>query len=239
MDFFDINTMGGLFLQFILGQMALALVVTARGITTPKFPDTPDPFLDYLENTNVDTVSLFPNVKDASFEDQNFTVHDFFDRKWRQEQGLPDPRNELQPRNEYMAPHGSRYTGDGGKFLPPAHRCFVEAEGAKSGNLGGAYLCRDYLWLFKDNRYCKTFRDRGPNDRYCEAMYDGVRTVVRGVPNSGRYYINAECKHVATAVTWVLDNCATTSECYHRNCPVGGMATAKGREVLTISVMNH
>lgn len=231
--------MGGLFLQFILGPMVLALVVAAGGIITPQFPDTPDPFLDYLENTNIATVSIFPNIKDASMDEQNFTVNDFFDRKWRQEHGLPDPRNQLKPRDEYMAPHGSIYVGDAGYFLPSSHRCFVGAESAQSGNLGGAYLCRDYLLLFRKNTWCNGYRDRWPNERYCEAMYDGVRTVVRGVPNSGRWYTQAECGHIAQGMTWVLDTCATTTKCYHRNCPVGGIATPKDRKLLTIFVTNH
>lgn len=129
-------------------------------------------------------------------------------------------------------------------FLPATRECWRgnDTRANTNANLGGAYLCRDYLDLVNKTN-CIADSKYEPADVWCNVTYEGVRTVVRGyaapkVHGIAPEKIVQQCNRAAGGLSMLLDSCPFADECHHRLCPFGGVTMMKGDDRVVMVIMN-
>lgn len=102
---------------------------------------------------------------------------------------------------------------------PTTPFCLSSQDQGISGNFGGLQMCRDLLKVaFVSARVKKRKKSKEPT-KLCEAVYDGVKTIVYG--NAFFYDRASGYSHfVSQSIDELLDACHR--DCATRYCPVGG-----------------
>ncbi|KAH6885307.1 hypothetical protein B0T10DRAFT_550598 [Thelonectria olida] len=135
--------------------------------------------------------------------------------------------------------------------MPAAHQCWngQDERAAMNGNLGGAFVCRDYLILAHRRGRCSGY-DRYPRDMWCDVEYEGVRTTVRAfsapyVKEYGRIHkfgpkiLSGGCDRAAEGLEWLLRTCPFATGCLHRKCPIGGVTSLANEDQIIMLLMNY